>query len=237
MANTLYTVPICATAFNLFTYTGNQSGAMSTYVNNVSAIIGGAVGVNPTDIFNFYSPQGGDLVNFQPGRSYIVVGKGSTFNLGISGTREQAMPDKRYINSKTVGGTSTFVNIVGFDSNTLKTALSTAFSVGLNQQTGGIAVQTNDNSANRTQFKVWTTALQELYNVSSPEAKAELINNPNNIFFLEPLSSYYIRSSLTTGPLTVSAVRINDYLLSDSKDFQNDNIFIVTDDGKYIKLN
>ena len=234
MAATLFSVPISATDGNIFTYTGNITGAMSTYNNNISAIFAGAAGANPTVIYDEYNPNTpgfNTISNFQVGRTYQVVGRGSTFNLGVSGTRTVALPDKRYIHSRVEGGVGSSVNMVGLDDTMLSTPISSAFSkssaqVALDGQ--GVQIYAQNDSLSRTSFKVWTPALQALIDAGRPVTD-DVIKR------LEPLSSYIVLN-YTNNVTTISAVRSKNYLLSNEKDFQNDNIFITTDDGRYLSV-
>jgi len=246
MAATLYSVVISGTNNNLFTYTGNITGAMSTYAGQVSGIIAGAAGANPTTSFDQFDPkfpQFSDIINFQSGRSYLVAGnQGSTFSLGVSGTASFAMPDKRFIHSRKAGGVGSDINIVGYDDNFKSSPLSAAFNKpsggpGGLASDGGVFVFCNYDNEGRQAFKVWNSTIQAtIDNPLTPAAqRTALLDNPGNFFRLEPLSSYLVRSYISTST-SISGERINSYLLTDNKDFQNDNIFITTNDGKYIKI-
>jgi hypothetical protein len=233
MAATLFSVPISATDSNVFTYTGNITGAMSTYNNNISAIFAGAAGENPSVIYDEYNPltpQFNTISNFQVGRTYQVVGKGSTFNLGISGTRTVALPEKRYIHGRVEGGVGSSVNMIGFDDTMISTSCSAMFSKSSSQVSvdGGVILFGNYDSVNRSSFKYWTPAVQNIIN-SGGTVSNDVIKT------LDPLSSYIVLNYTNT-ITSISARRSKNYLLSNAKDFQNDNIFITTDDGRYLSV-
>jgi len=248
MAATLFSVPISATDSNLFTYTGNITGAMSTYNNNISGIIAGGVGQDPLDIFDEYNPalppEFSSIVNFQSGRTYQVIGKNATFLLGVSGTRTVALPDNRYIHGRPPGTTGSEINMIGFDDTMRVSPLSTAFAkqavfIDLDN---GIQIYANDDNNFRSTFKFWNTALQSNVDqyINSPNATLRaqaqaILNNPGFIRNLDPLSSYIVYN-FTTETRYISAVRTKNYLLSNAKDFQFDNIFITTDDGRYLSV-
>jgi hypothetical protein len=234
MSAILFSIPISATDGNIFTYTGNVTGAMSTYNNNISAIFAGAAGVNPSIIYDEYNPltpQFNTISNFQSGRTYQVVGKRPTFNLGVSGTRTVALPDKRYIHGRAEGGVGSSVNMIGFDDTMLSTPVSSAFSksAALVSLDGGVQIYAQNDSVSRTSFKVWTPALQALIDAGRPVSD-DVIKR------LEPLSSYIVLNYTNNIVTTISAVRSKNYLLSNEKDFQNDNIFITTNDGRYLSV-
>lgn len=235
MAATLFSVPISATDSNLFTYTGNVSGEMSTYNNNISAIIAGAAGANPSVIYDEYNPLTpgfNTIQNFQPGRTYQVVGKTATFNLGVSGTREVALPDKRFIHGRVEGGVGSAVNMIGLDGTMTSTSCSAIFSKSSSEVSvaGGVTLFCNDDSLNRISFKYWTPALQSIINAGGTVG-AQVIKT------LDPLSSYIVLNYTNT-ITSISAIRASSkrYLLSDAKDFQNDNLFLTTDSGVYLSV-
>lgn len=258
MAATLYSVPISGTANNLFTYTGNITGAMSTYNTPFSAVFSGPLGAVPNEIYNEYIPQEQEFTdldggNFRIGRTYYINAK-TNFNLGVSGTDYKAITNKRFIHSRApnvAGAGGSNFNTIGFDIFNEITPLSSAFDKTWQEfaaanPSNSIVVQRPNDATGRTTTQIWSLQLQQFFDGQDAAGKARLLDpalSPNYFWYIHPLSSYLIYSNLAAAPnstvslsTSMSAKRTKSFLMSEQKDVFNDNTFITTENGTYITI-